>query len=330
METPLEELTRRSGVDFPNLSRARVASDTRLAARREALRSLEPREDAAVVYVGSIGRREAVDGSDDDFMFLVDDPGERATGIEPVTNALRTLHDFEEPSRRGIFAEPVIRSDLIDNIGLAADDNANTTRRMLFLLESTWAWNESYYAMTFDRILDRYIDRSVKDYRPPRFILNDLIRYWRTMCVDFAGKEHEGPEKWGIRNAKLRTSRKMLFAGGLLPVLTCADLPKNEMAPYLKHELALPPVDRVASAFLRQDETIDAGARALSAYDEFVGLLGDRAAREELESLDREAAAGSEVFQRVKSLGKILEASLLSLLFEPGDKAALARNYLVF
>jgi len=102
------------------------------------------------------------------------------------------------------------------------------------------------------------------------------------------------------------------------------------MAPYLKSELALPPVDRVASAFLKQDETIDAGARALSAYDEFVGLLGDRAAREELESLDREAATGSEVFQRVKSLGKILEASLLSLLFEPGDKAALARNYLVF
>ncbi len=150
------------------------------------------------------------------------------------------------------------------------------------------------------------------------------------MCVDFAGKEYEGPEKWGIRNAKLRTSRKMLFAGGLLPVLTCADLPKCEMASYLKREFATPPTDRIAAAFLKQDEMIDAGARTLGAYDDFLGLLGDAATRRELETLDRNGAAHSELFQRVKTLGKTLESGLLALLFQPGDSAMLSRNYLIF
>jgi hypothetical protein len=88
--------------------------------------------------------------------------------------------------------------------------------------ESIDATNSHVADTARDQLLDRYLDQSVKDFRPPRFLLNDVIRYWRTMCVDFAGKEHEGPGKWGLRNVKLRTARKVLFAGGLLPVLECS------------------------------------------------------------------------------------------------------------
>ena len=43
--------------------------------------------------------------------------------------------------------------------------------------------------------------------QPPRFLLNDVVRYWRTICVDFEGKDARagGDRKWALRNAKLRT-----------------------------------------------------------------------------------------------------------------------------
>jgi hypothetical protein len=113
---------------------------------------------------------------------------------------------------------------MIENIGLEEDLNNNLNRRMLFLFESVYATNQASYNAVRKELLDRYLDQSVKDFRPPRFLLNDVIRYWRTMCVDFAGKEHEDQRKWGLRNVKLRTARKVLLAGGLLPVFECATL----------------------------------------------------------------------------------------------------------
>src|SRR4029077_6202739 len=107
------------------------------------------------------------------------------------------------------------------------------------------------------------------------------IRYWRTICVEFAGREKEGSEKWGLQNAKLRTYRKILFAGGLLPVLDCAELAAEGMPQFLEAQFDMPPTDRIASSFLKH-RAADAGGRALGAYDEFLGLLDQSDFRDEL------------------------------------------------
>ena len=148
------------------------------------------------------------------------------------------------------------------------------------------------------------------------------------MCVDFAGKEHEGPRKWGLRNVKLRTARKVLFAGGLLPVFECATLEREKMTEFLRNQLQMPPVDRIAAAFLTHNAA-DPGGRALGAYDEFVGLLNDPTFREELNKVTRESK-DCPAFADAARLGKELEQGLLALLFETESLPKLVRDYAIF
>jgi hypothetical protein len=276
MTTPLQQLTAVSGRSFPNLLAARERTATKLTERRASLAEFLHDDDIAVVLLGSWGRSEVTSGSDDDFMLLID--GEVRPNIRPSKVEIETILD-QAPGDQGIFGEPVSSRRMIEKIGLEEDHNSNLSRRMLFLLESVYATGPDVYDSVREQLLDRYVDASVKDYRPPRFLLNDVIRYWRTMCVDFAGKEHEGPDKWGLRNAKLRTARKVLFAGGLLPVFECARLTTDEMPGYLRDQLQMSPVDRIAEAFLRH-HAADPGGRALGAYDDFLGLLNDSTRRE--------------------------------------------------
>jgi hypothetical protein len=201
---------------------------------------------------------------------------------------------------------------------------------MLFLLESVAVAGEAAHASARASLIDTYLAAHERDYRPPRFLLNDLVRYWRTIAVDFEGKQRaRAGEGWGLRHAKLRFSRKVLFAGGLLPVLECAALPADDMPAFLAARLAEPPLDRIARAFLEHGMA-DAGARALRAYGGFLELLDDPRSREHLAGLSEADAEASPQFDRVRALGDDLQAGLLALLFEDYELERLVRDYLIF
>jgi hypothetical protein len=325
-KSPLDELATRSGHDFPNLLRARGTTAAGLEDRRPRLTALKHDDDCSVVLMGSWGRAEVTSGSDDDFMVLVNGPKRKE--VEPSIAEVMTVLD-KAPGDQGVFGKPVFCDELVGNIGLDQDSNTNLTRRMLFLLESFPATADAVYSGARERVLRRYLDESVKEFRPPRFLLNDTVRYWRTMCVDFAGKEHKGSKKWGLQNAKLRTSRKILFAGGLLPILDCADLESDAMFEFLDGQFSRPPTDRIAGTFLRR-EAVDAGARALRAYDEFLGLLNNEGFRRELREVTRATADDSAAFSEVRRLARDLEAGLLALLFETDPLSKLVREFAIF
>ncbi len=91
----------------------------------------------------------------------------------------------------------------------------------------------------------------------------------------------------------------------------------------------MPPTDRIAHAFLRHG-AVDAGSRALGAYDEFLGLLDDGNFRDELREVTRATADESGAFAEVRRLGQDLQAGLLALLFETESLPKLVRDYAIF
>jgi hypothetical protein len=317
-----------TGATFAHISAARELTERRLDERRERFRAVEVDVDAAVVLTGSWGRREITSESDDDFIVLC--AGPQRQQCCPSPREVAELLGARAPGREDVFGSEVWLEELREKIGRDEDTNTNLTRRMLLLLESVAVCHEDVHAAARRGLIERYLETGAKDSRPPRFLLNDLIRYWRTIAVDFESKMRaRRGEGWGLRNAKLRLSRKALFAAGLLPVLECRRRPAAEMLDYLDERVAVPPLDRIADAFVAYG-ALDAGARVLAAYDEFLATLDDPAKRRELSEVSASDSGQSALFTRISELGKEFEAGLLALLFDEVELQRWVREYLIF
>jgi hypothetical protein len=326
----LEEV---AGVEFAHLARAAEHTTQVLGERRAALAGLDLPAETSIVVFGSCARDEMTEGSDDDWAVLVDREFHAYDPAVVSAVALAQAHFADEGKRPGsqeVFGVPFDIRGLVDNIGLDDDTNRNLTRRMLLLLESRELAG-NVHAECLDQVLARYLRFGVKNNRPPRFLLNDLVRYWRTICVDFEGKNPDGggdDPKWVTRNAKLRTSRKLLFAGGLLPILLCHLRQADEMGVFLTSWLTAPPSDRLAAAFLHY-EAVEEGVRTFAAYDRWIAIMQDAGARGELKTLREATRDSSQLWNEIRSIGESLQRGLTALLFNTA-LAPLAPQYAIF
>jgi len=189
--TYIDQLAQRLGADWPAIRKARLTTTERRQQLHELFHGFTSVETSLVVF-GSVAREEVTSGSDLDWIFLLDGPAQPQHQLEEIAIGRQLVeHKFIEPGRSGVFGGMVPSHSLVHNIGGEGDSNSNTTRRILLLLESWPVGADEAYTRVRRQILRRYLedDRGLTHasgpVRIPRFLLNDLARYWRTITVDF-------------------------------------------------------------------------------------------------------------------------------------------------
>jgi hypothetical protein len=339
-----------------NWASIRKASEDTTKRRRELDELFRDRNspDTSLVVLGSVARQEVTSSSDLDWILLIDGQSvpEHKEQEREVESHLCS-HRFIEPGKSGVFGRMVGSHDLVHNIGGEDDLNSNTTRRVLLLLESLPIGNREAYDRVRRQILRRYLedDRGLTyasgDVRVPRFLLNDLTRYWRTVTVDFVYKQRaDNDKKWALRNAKLRMSRKLVFAAGLLHCFFChLDASAEDarsalkdtkdvsvLTQYLERQLSLTPLEIAAKACLDLSIRSETAVAIFDNYDRFLSILDDSEKRSELEQArTHEDLRKSNAWNEIREVSSPFHDGLVSLfLINNENLRSLTMKYGVF
>lgn len=344
---PLEDirdLSVQCGEPWPALEVANTAAH----AERERLKallvhagstaSLVPADTSLVVF-GSLARGEWTEGSDLDWSLLVDGQvvPDHSDVVRKIAGALSPTTVAPGPTE--VFGGLTFSHDLVHFIGGGNDSNTNTTRRILLMLESMSLGDDLVRERVLKALLNRYIGEDLLYHAPerfdvPRFLLNDYVRYWRTMAVDSAQKRRDRADKWALRNIKLRLSRKLIFVSGLWACLSCHLHPSDElntarqtndraavtadMTTLLMQFTAQSPLATMAAALLRHG-ALDAARDVFGGYESFLTILSDATNREHLRTLKAEDASADALFRQARDAASRFQVGLEKFFFRTND-----------
>ena len=172
-----------------------------------------------------------------------------------------------------VVNEQVYRRHLRRILELYYRDQGSTqnlfTTRMLLILESQFVVNEQVYRRHLRRILELYYrdQGSTPSFRPV-FLLNDLLRYWRTMCLNYEERRHDVDLPFRKKNVNLKFSRMLMVFGTVLPLIA---EPIDSVAE-LENLCARTPLERLASGLDRLEDA-DLAKRWSGALDEYEDFL---------------------------------------------------------
>lgn len=248
---------------------------------------------ACVYATGSFGRGESSKYSDLDLFIVGKNDGKPdATGKQG--SLLRRLDEIcikadlievtrnlgiQEFSGDGEYLVHYSVDHFTKTLGTREDDFINTfTGRVLLLLESTPLLEEAVYTDIISDVVGAYW-RDYPDHKSdfiPAFLANDVLRLWRTFCVNYeAGTEREPEErkaKGKLKNYKLKHSRLLTCYSALLYLLAIYGFKKTVSPEDTLGMIKLTPTQRLE--WLRdQKELATANAtlvKLLAKYEEFL------------------------------------------------------------
>ena len=169
--------------------------------------------------------------------------------------------------------------ELTDTLGKPEDDVTNTfTARLLLLLESRPLLEATVYDEVTREVVAAYW-RDYEDHKTdfmPAFLGNDILRLWRTFCVNYeAGTEREPEEKKAkgkIKNYKLKHSRLLTCYSAVLYLLAIYEQQKSVHPQDVLNMIGLTPTGRLE--WLRDQNYLsdakDTIERLLRQYERFL------------------------------------------------------------
>ena len=313
--TAIRRLTDQKEVEDA-LQRANDEAERQIGLMRELANGVIGDDPDIVVGVnGSVARREVTSGSDVDLFFLVRNGDvQRARDIQGALRKKLREADIKMPANDGVFENPLPAEELLKKIGGEADTNEFTTRRMLFLLEGEWLHNpDGFHQIRID-LISHYVDNEIDDRKLCRYLLNDIIRYWRTICVDFEQKTADGEKPRAIRLIKLRFARMMLYFGGVAAICKTMDMPAADKRATLGRTFAVPPIERLRDVF-GSSET----RPVLAAYATFLSSLDDAHVRSQL-SLAGRSGMDTKEYSELVEVAREFRTALETLLVGPESR----------
>lgn len=349
-DSALGKLRNGDATRWPNIAAADLRSAEKLQQLASLVGDLLPTDEGSFVVFGSMARREFTVDSDLDWTVLIDGRADslHLRLVHQLRNRLAEA-DFKVPGPTEVFGGLIFSHDLVHAVGGDEDTNKNMTRRLLLLLESVAVdapGSHEVRSRIVNAILSRYVQEdasfirsNTRPDRIPRFLLNDVVRFWRTMAVDYANKYRaRAGDKWALRNIKLRMSRKLLFVSGFFMCISWAlrdqegeddAFVTQNLVDYLTDWAQRTPLESLAEIVSRYAPSL--APDIFDNYDAFLTLLNDDEKRKGLEELSPDDAYEDGVFLEARNVATQFDKALTKLLYESHDSVTtLVKKYGVF
>lgn len=243
---------------------------------------------ACVYATGSFGRMEAGPLSDLDLFIVVETDEKLKNGKEITVNRLDGIDEIklkhsliEAVATCGIapfdgagkYLELHGIDDFAKKLGEREDDYLNTlTGRLLLLLESRPLLGR----LVYERLLDKVVTAYFGDFPGnesnfiPAFLINDILRMWRTFAVNYELERKKGGKGYRIKNLKLKYAR-MITCYSAVMYLLARHIVANTVSPQdVKDMVALTPSERLEWITLYVHPTGDDGQRFTDLMHEVV------------------------------------------------------------
>lgn len=270
-----------------DIIKRRKYTQERLDSLKESLKDAESRcaGKACVYATGSFARGEAHPWSDLD-LFIV---GRSSNGKRdlPRLEEIRIKADLIDATEKqkipefsgdGRYLDHCTVEDLIGTLGKPEDDALNTfTARLLLLLESKPLLEQGIYQSVIDEVLLAYW-REYTDHKRdfmPAFLANDILRLWRTFCVNYEVRTRREPTlekaKRKLKNYKLKCSRLLTCYSAILYLLGTHSVAGTVTPDDAKHMVSLTPTQRLEHLAKEGPSSArDGMIQLLDAYERFL------------------------------------------------------------